>query len=123
YDSKVPECRFDRFPRRKGKGDDELTPDFVVDFDNGHVLVGEACRLPMQEDGFRRSVAQAARYTGIAERADVVMLVPVDIAPESELRIHDGHLLEDDDPVILVAYSRNTNVVHERWEFLRAESI
>ena len=118
YEDVVPGCSFDRYPCRHVDGVD-LTPDFAVDFENGYTLIGEVCLLPNQEDGFRRSVEQAGKYTGIAGGAEVLMLVPFDIAAESELRISRDQLLADDDPVVLLAYARNPNVAHERWEFAR----
>ncbi len=121
YENKVSDCRFDRFPHRTTSDGREVTPDFVVDFDNGYVLVGEVCLLPNNAEGFARSVAQAFGYADIAKLADVAVLLPFDIAAECELRIHEQGLMADDDPVVLVAYARNSGVVvNDRWEFARS---
>jgi len=119
YEKKVPRCAFDRFPRRTTPDGHEATPDFVVDFENGYVLVGEVCRLPNQEDGFQKSVAQALGYTRLGATTDVVVLVPFGHAPQSELRIRQQGLLEDDAPVVLLAHARNVVDANECWEFVR----
>lgn len=119
YESRVPGCTFDRFPSRAVEDDHVVTPDFVVDFECGYVLVGEVSEVPNHSDGFKKSVMQAAKYTAIKGGADVVWIVPFNRAAEVEKRICDEGLLDGDESVVLLAYVCNTAIVNDRWEFSR----
>jgi len=120
---KVPEGVFERFPHPAGPDGNEVTPDFLVDFaDRDYTLVGEVCRLPQQNDGFRRKVMRASSYQHLAEVADVALIVPVADGAECEQRIHEQALLADDDPTVLLGHSRDSSDIEERWVFQRTDA-
>lgn len=119
YEGFVQDGEFDHYPRRD-VGGVTVTPDFVVDFDDGYRLVGEICRLPNQADGFRRSVEQALGYKDIGGDADVMLLLRQPNAAECEKRMIDEQLVEDEDPLVVVSYLRDATDAKTCWWFARA---
>jgi len=123
YEGFVEQGTFDHYPKRDLPSGDRVTPDFVVEFDDGYRLVGEICRLPNQEDGFRRSVEQALRYTQVGGDADVMMLLRQPTAAECESRMIREGLLTDADQLVVVSYLRDATDVKTCWWFQRATHI
>lgn len=121
FEQYVQAGTFDHFPVRKLPDGRELTPDFVADFE-GYCMVGEICRLPNQPEGFVTSVNQAKRYLELGENVDVMMLLPHGTAAQSEKRMIDQDLLEDE-RVVVVSFVRNDGDATPCWVFARATQL
>jgi len=123
--SDIDEAAFDHFPTITINGR-ECTPDFLVSFAKGYCLIGELCRLSMNDDGLKDSVLQALGYADFASQTDVMMLVPHDYADQAERRMLDAGLLHadaEDEPLVVLSYVRVDADRVTRWVFKRPSPI
>jgi hypothetical protein len=121
----VDDADFDHFPTIDIEGT-KRTPDFLVSFNSGYALVGESCRLPMDDEWFAESVKQAVSYTHLSDETDVMLLVPHEIADQAEKRMIDSGLLDpgpDGEPLVVVSYVRTDATRVTQWVFKRASQM
>jgi len=139
YDEILSDFYFDRFPTIPRSGEDDLTPDFTIYFDDNYGIIGEIKRtFPEDDRAFNSTVDQLSKYddshslkTSSGSRVepdvcDVVTLISGSDAPQIGTRISDlreqGEFNFENNLVVL-RYQYNTTADLSRYEFQRVTQV